>query len=486
MFSTSRRSTDLHLRLPLVLAAALVPALVSGCGELATTETAPATTPVIVDYSPTVSDANALLYVAARRDVDLLAVTMPSTGEADCLPGARITHSLLAVAHREGVPVGCGAEVASDGRRDWPAEWRAEANHLRGVALPSSTDVSTESAEQLLADVIGDAGEPVTVLATGPLTNIARVIVDHPELIDRIEQVVVMGGAVAVDGNVEAAPAAEWNLYVDPLAAKQVLTSGVDVVVVPLDATNQLPWTPLLVSRLGLSEHDVARTAHQIVSGRASLEGIFLWDELAAIVALQPGIASTESMRLAIDTDGALTPDPNGTAATIALSVDAEAATSELLRTLNGGRTMTFAELDADETTYVESLAATTTKLAREFTDRTPPPSGSAVELATLLVETFWSALAELRDELQALDPPVSMADDHRAFLRAVDDTAALEGDLISSINASAEDDPWNIVDTALAELAPRAFPEMIDACGRIEAHSLAHGGPAMCELFGE
>ena len=487
MFSTFRMSMLSRLPLAAVLAA-VVPVLVTACGEPAATTTSGTATPVIIDYSPTVSDANALLYVAARPDVDLLAVTMPSTGEADCVPGAEITRSLLMVAERDGVPVGCGDEVSPDGRNEWPDEWRREANQLPGVVLPRSGDVATASAERLLTDVIGEAREPVIVLVSGPLTNIARTLDDHPELVDRIERVVVMGGAVSVDGNVEAAPAAEWNLHVDPIAARQVFESGVDVLLVPLDVTNRLPWTPQLVSRLGVSEHEVARTAHQIVSGRTSLDGIFLWDELAAIVALDPSVVTTEAMRLAVDAAGALTLDPAAAVVDVAVAVDAEAATSELLRTLNGSETMHFGELTAGEAAYFDALVTMSERIGRRFTEdgAAPPSSAGAVELARLLVETFWAGLTELRDGLVALEPPTSLTGEHATFLAAVDAAVVLEGDLLAEIAASHGDDPWAIVERAMHEIAPTMLPGVIDACEQIERHALVRGGPAVCELFGE
>lgn len=150
-----------------------VPALAScGANSASADDDEPSTpTPVVLDYSPTVSDAGALLYLAAHPEVDLLAVTLPSTGEAECVPGVRITRALLTVAGRGDVPIGCGAAVPAEGRNEWPAEWREAANHFTGVVLPGTGDEEPHDARQLLADVLRNADEPVTVVAVGPLTN---------------------------------------------------------------------------------------------------------------------------------------------------------------------------------------------------------------------------------------------------------------------------------------------------------------------------
>ena len=90
---------------------------------------------VVLDYSPTHSDIGALLYLASRPDVDLLAVTLPGTGEADCVPGTRNTRQLLALADLPDVPVGCGRDEPLKGHRDWPDEWRVEADKLPRVLV---------------------------------------------------------------------------------------------------------------------------------------------------------------------------------------------------------------------------------------------------------------------------------------------------------------------------------------------------------------
>jgi inosine-uridine nucleoside N-ribohydrolase len=95
------------------------------------------------------------------------------------------------------------------------------------------------------------------------LTNLAVTLTEHPELVSRIERVVIMGGAVDVEGNVPDTPRAEWNLYVDPEAARIVVESGVPILLVPLDATNDVPFGRDVVLRLSLLETPTGRAEYQ-------------------------------------------------------------------------------------------------------------------------------------------------------------------------------------------------------------------------------
>jgi inosine-uridine nucleoside N-ribohydrolase len=487
-----RRTVTRHLGL---LAAGVVLLPLAACRDDAdpaaqaaeVDESGSPTVPVVLDYSPTVSDAGALLYLAARSDVDLLAVTLPSTGEAECEPGVRITRALLTIAGRGDVPVGCGRPVPAEVRHEWPAEWRAAANHLPGVVLPGVSDDAPRDAEELLADILRASDDPVTIVAVAPLTNLALLLTDQPELADDIQRIVTMGGAVGVPGNVEAAPAAEWNFYVDPASAREVLGSGVDVLVVPLDATDDAPWTRTLISRIATSTDPVARAEHQLVTSHPSLDGIYLWDELAAVAALDPSVVTTQPMSLAVDDVGALTDDPTAEPVAVATSADVDAATAELLRSLNGGRPLVFDDLSADEATYYEALARTMTDVAADLDELgEPPASAGAPEIARLLVESMWAGLGDISSGLDALAPPADVAAEHAAFADTVADALAIEDDLLSAIDGAEGDDPWAILEQVIGDVGSDPVDGLRESCLALEAHSVVSGGPDVCGLFAE
>lgn len=205
----------------IILAAALVTPLFAGCSSEngGAVSDSVESIPVLLDYSPTLSDAGALLYLASNPKVELVAVTLPGTGEADCEPGVRTTRSLLSIAGDDDVQVGCGRDVPLIGNRDWPEEWRTEVNKWGAEMLPAVKDSPILDAEQLMADTLAAATTPLTIVAVGPLTNLGVVLAARPELSKQIARIVIMGGAVTVPGNVEKSPAAEWNIYIDPETA---------------------------------------------------------------------------------------------------------------------------------------------------------------------------------------------------------------------------------------------------------------------------
>ncbi|MEP7114833.1 MAG: nucleoside hydrolase, partial [Ilumatobacteraceae bacterium] len=287
---------------------------------------------VVLDYSPTLSDAGALLYLASNPEVELLAVTLAGTGESDCDVGVRTTRSLLAIAGRPNVPVGCGRDAPLVGHRDWPEAWRAEVNRWGDEMLPAVDALPALDAETLLVDTLTHASTPVTIVAVAPLTNLGAVLPAHPEFADMVDRIVIMGGAVAVPGNVEAAPAAEWNIYIDPEAARRVIATGIPITLVPLDATNDVPWTERLLRRLSTLEAPAATTVHQMAASRTTLNGFYLWDELAAVTAIRKEVVTTEQRAVRIDDDGTVVIDPNGVTINVAVHTDPHSATEEFLR----------------------------------------------------------------------------------------------------------------------------------------------------------
>jgi len=117
-----------------------------------------------------------------------------------------------------------------------------------GLSLPEGQNsASNLTAVELLTSVIQSSPIKVTVLTLGPVTNVAEALQKSPSLIDNIERVYLMGGAVNVPGTVGTSgvgitnTTAEWNIYVDPYAANFVVQSNAPITLVPLDATNQVP-----------------------------------------------------------------------------------------------------------------------------------------------------------------------------------------------------------------------------------------------------
>ena len=311
---------------------------------------------VIVDYSPTVSDVGGLMYLLAHPDVEVIAISLPVTGEAGCDLGVEVTLGILAMFGQERIPVACDPETPAHAR-PWPPEF-LEGNESLASGLPVSTvRVSEERASDMIARTAKEAGRPVVIYAVAPLTNVARAFDDHPDLVDDVERLVIMGGAVDVPGNVEGANA-EWNLWVDVPAAAAVIRSGVPVTLVPLDATNFVPipsWYQRALS--GAKQSDAIVYLDRMVSLFPAVTGgfFFMWDELAASVAADETYTTTKEMSIFVTEGGpedGKTVSGEGNPVTVAVTVeDPDAFYAGFLGTLAGspvkvGSTAGFVEAE--------------------------------------------------------------------------------------------------------------------------------------------
>jgi inosine-uridine nucleoside N-ribohydrolase len=200
--------------------------------------------PVIVDCDPGHDDAIALLLALGGPELDVLAVTTVhgnQTLEKTTTNALRV----LELAGRSDVPVAKGA--ARPLRRDLVVASHVHGESgLDGPVLPEPRTAPVgQSAVDFMVERIVGSPRPVTLVPTGPLTNVAG-------LIDRIggenlEQIVLMGGAIG-EGNMT--PAAEFNIWADPEAAARVFGSGVDVTMIGLDVTHRALVTPPVVERI--------------------------------------------------------------------------------------------------------------------------------------------------------------------------------------------------------------------------------------------
>jgi inosine-uridine nucleoside N-ribohydrolase len=189
-------------------------------------------TPVIIDCDPGHDDAMALLLALASPELELSAVTTVAGNQTL----EKVTANAIRILDVVGstIPVAAGA----DRPLIHPAETASDVHGETGLDGPDLPPPSREPeamhAVELLARHLRE--RPHTLIPVGPLTNIALLLAQYPELGEQIERIVLMGGAVGV-GNVT--PSAEFNLWVDPEAAHRVFTSGVPITMVGLDVTHQ-------------------------------------------------------------------------------------------------------------------------------------------------------------------------------------------------------------------------------------------------------
>ena len=295
--------------------------------------------PLIVDYSPTASDVGALLYLLSHPNIDVLAITLPVTGEAGCQLGADVTLGILAMLERENIPVACDSDRPV-GAKEWPAEFLTGHEALT-FGLPDPVSVlDPRPAHQLISDVVAASERTVTLYAVAPLTNVARALQVHPETKDRIDRVVIMGGAVDAGGNVQGTDA-EWNLWIDAPSAASVFASGAPITLVPLDATNDVLVPDLWQSDLEAAEQSDAVGYLTALVGTfpAVTSGFYyFWDELAGAVAAGEDLVVAEEVGLVVTDDGSTVRDPAGVPVVVATGVgDPAGFYAHFLSTISGG-----------------------------------------------------------------------------------------------------------------------------------------------------
>lgn len=191
--------------------------------------------PVILDCDPGHDDAIALILALASPELDVLAVT---TSAGNQTPDKTLNNALriLTLLGRDDIPVAAGAPKPLARELIIADNVHGESG-LDGPKLPDPAFApQAMTGLELMAKCLRESPQPVTLVPTGPLTNIALLLAAHPELKPRIARIVLMGGAAGA-GN--WTPAAEFNIYVDPEAADMVFKSGIPITMCGLDVTHE-------------------------------------------------------------------------------------------------------------------------------------------------------------------------------------------------------------------------------------------------------
>ena len=256
-----------------------------------------------IDTDPGTDDAIALLMaLGAQRagQVEIVGVTTVG-GNASLARTTRNALAILEYGERPDIPVAKGASRPLSGR--YPYSYRVHGSGGLTVRLPRpALQVRPEPAAELLRAGLESSDEGITLVALGPLTNVARFLRTHPQAARGLAELVVMGGAVAVPGNVT--PHAEFNFYSDRRAAKEVLSSGLPVTLVDLKACQDAVVEREVADGL-LRGGPGARLAGRILDNwfrrHPEYEEYHLYDPLATAAALEPGILETRRSHIVVD-----------------------------------------------------------------------------------------------------------------------------------------------------------------------------------------
>lgn len=248
-------------------------------------------TKLIIDTDPGVDDAIAILMALAAPDVEVVGLT--SVGGN--VPLARTTRNALAllqVTEFRDIPLAKGASRPLEGKFKYAPQFHGPGGLSIQLPNPLITPVRQGAIEFLKDRITEESGE-IVLLALGPLTNIARLLTEHPYALEQAKNIVVMGGAVNVPGN--ATPYAEFNIYCDPVSAEIVLSSGLPVTLVDLSACRQvgIDRRPALELQ---SDHPLGQLALDILQAwfkkKPERQRFEFYDPLAMAIALEPTIAT--------------------------------------------------------------------------------------------------------------------------------------------------------------------------------------------------
>ena len=268
---------------------------------------------IIIDTDPGQDDAVAILLALASPDeLEVLGITAVA-GNVPLPLTARNARIVCELAGRTDVPVyaGCDAPLS---RPLVTAEHVHGKTGLDGPVLPDPTMPLAEGhAVDFIIDTLRrEPAGSVTLCPLGPLTNIATAFQRAPDIVERVQQIVLMGGAYFEVGNIT--PAAEFNIYVDPEAAEIVMKSDVDTVIMPLDVTHKVLVTKprndafrALGTPVGKAVAEMTDFFERFDREKYGSDGAPLHDPCVTAYLLQPDLFAGRHINVEIETASELT-----------------------------------------------------------------------------------------------------------------------------------------------------------------------------------
>lgn len=257
---------------------------------------------IIIDTDPGVDDALAIMLAYGSEKLDVMALTTVcgNTTIENATRNAEFIADVIGVS----TPIYAGSSAPLIRKLTQATVHGVDG--LAGVKVNKVVSVADEAVARM-ADIISMYPNEITLVALGPLTNIARLFRDYPDTTTRIKEVVIMGGAIEVPGNMNRV--AEFNIYVDPEAADIVMRTPVKKTLVPLDICNRalLYTNELNVVRPGLIKDVLMKIVgmySENIGTDTGIDAAILYDPLAVYCALENAKYSTTLMDIAVETEG--------------------------------------------------------------------------------------------------------------------------------------------------------------------------------------
>jgi purine nucleosidase/pyrimidine-specific ribonucleoside hydrolase len=265
---------------------------------------------VVFDDDGSPDGTTALFYLVSHPQVTVLGAGI-SYGEAH--PEEYIQHIArkLDKLGIHGIAFGAGQDSPLAGNNEFPEWMRQAAGEFWGHPIPNADKTyPVQDAAELIVSIANQASEPVTLFVSGPSTNLAQALRLDPSIRDKIVAVYIMGGAVHVRGNIDDLlpdadnSVAEWNIYADPQAAMEVFESGLEIYLVPLDATNQVTVgrEDTTVWRQGGASAKFAADIYDALFDAWDAEEAAVWDLMTAAIMVRPDLCAFEPLHLEVTT----------------------------------------------------------------------------------------------------------------------------------------------------------------------------------------
>jgi len=261
---------------------------------------------IIIDTDVGYDDIGALLYLLKHPEIKIRGISI-SCGITYIDAGVNNILRLLSYLEKQKIPVVSGKKTPLVVGHTFPKKWREKSAQFYGIKLPPTTLQSSNlSLSQLISFVWKSTKEKITLVALGPLTNLAQVIQDQIKMNDLIERFFIMGGAINIPGNVGSEYSkipnfvAEWNFFIDPHAANIIFKSEIPKILIPLNATNKVPHTHEFRNKVAkLKMTKSLEIVYQLLNPNES----YFWDELAAVALTNPEIITLENHHIKVITD---------------------------------------------------------------------------------------------------------------------------------------------------------------------------------------
>lgn len=265
---------------------------------------------IIFDTDPGIDDACAILLALASPE---LSVEGLSIVHGNCSLGQATTNALavLELANATHIPVAKGCELPLVQPSLLAPETHGETGlGYAKLSTPRVKPISQRGIDFLIEQILRSPGE-ITLLAIGPLTNVALAIRQEPRVVQALKEIIIMGGALRYEGNTTAL--AEFNTYVDPHAAHIVYHAGIPTTLVPLDVTYQCILTPGDVNRLLRTDSpitkfvaDSTRFYMEFHDEYQKIEGCVINDPLALALTFAPELCTYQELPVDVDLSGGI------------------------------------------------------------------------------------------------------------------------------------------------------------------------------------